>query len=136
MALQTLKSKLMLGAVGIVLFIMLLSATIVSVIIYQQNRETSFQLLKQSMAIVRDDIQSIQNRLVTNTRQATSTNDMGVNLEFVSSITFEEAESMGMESYYQNMVQGLYNIGLPAGIWKMAVYKLDGKLAVFVIIGK
>jgi len=136
MAIQKLKSKLILATLIIVLIVMVLSGTIVSFIIYQQNRETSYQFLKQSMGIVQDDILSIQTKLITNTKQAAAVGDMGVNLEFVSSMNYEEALSMGMESYYQTMVQGLYNIALPAGIWKMAVYKLDGGLAVFLIIGK
>lgn len=136
MAIQKLKSKLMLASLVIVLIVMLLSASIVSFIIYQQNRETSFQFLKQSMGIVQDDIHSMQNKLITNTRQAAAVGDMGINLEFVSSMSYQEAQSMGMESYFQTMVQGLCNIALPAGIWKMAVYKLDGDLAVFLIIEK
>ncbi|MCG8333990.1 MAG: HAMP domain-containing protein, partial [Proteobacteria bacterium] len=128
------KTKITMGALGIIIFTMTLTTIIVAVIIINQNRGISFKLVQQSMNIVRDDIIGVQEKLLEQSRQAAKANEMGANLEFISSMSYEMGAGMGFESMLQDMATTLYQIELTANIWKAAFYKKDGSLGGFALI--
>ena len=134
MAVQRVRTKIMLAAFVIIFFTMTLSSVIISFIIYGQNRDVSFQLLNQSMNIVRDDIVATEAKLLAQSRQASTSNEIGLNLEWVSTTSYEDGVLMGMENNLKNMMKGFYNIGLAANIWQTMIYKMDGSLVGFVVI--
>jgi len=128
------KTKIVTAAIGIIAITMIVSSAIVSYIIYGQNRDQSNQILQQSATIVRDDMAAIGKNLMSNTRQAAVSNDIGTNMSFAASMSYEEGESMGLVSTFQNMVQGAYSISLSGNIWKTAIYNQKNKLFGFVVI--
>ena len=128
------RTKIVLAVIGIIAVTMLISSAIVSFIIYGQNRDASYSLLRQSANIVRDDIGLLKRNLLSNTRQAATSNEMGTNIEFASSVSYEEGEPMGFKDTFQTMTGGLYNICLSGNIWKAAIYNKRKQLAGFTII--
>jgi len=128
------RTKIVLAVIGIIAVTMLISSAIVSFIIYGQNRDASYSLLRQSANIVRDDIGLLKRNLLSNTRQAATSNEMGTNIEFASSVSYEEGEPMGFKDTFQTMTGGLYNISLSGNIWKAAIYNKRKQLAGFTII--
>ncbi len=128
------KAKLVVAVVMIIAVTMLISSAIVSFIIYNQNSEASNQMLQRSATILRDDIAILGDSLLSNARQAATSNDMGTNLEFASSMSYEEGESMGMVSTYQSMTGGIYNICLTGNIWRAAIYNGKNELSGFAVI--
>ncbi|MFH2132765.1 MAG: methyl-accepting chemotaxis protein [bacterium] len=128
------KTKIILAVIGIIAVTMIISSAIVSFIIYQQNRDASYSLLRQSSNILRDDIDGLTQELLKNARQAATANDMGANIEFAASVSYKEGESMGMKSTYQAMSQGLYNIAQAGNIWKAAIYNKKNQLSGFTVI--
>lgn len=134
MAIRRVRTKIMLGAFFIVLFTMMLSTVIISFIIFGQSRDASFKLLHQSMNIVRDDVISIEKKLLLQSRQAASSNDIGLNIEWLSSSSYEDGNSMGMEDTFKTMMKGIFNIVLAANIWKTTIFTMDGSLVGFVVV--
>jgi methyl-accepting chemotaxis protein len=134
MLIRRVRTKILLGALAIVLFIMILSTLTLSFIIYDQNRTASFQLLVQSLNIIRDDVIAIGERLAAQTSQAASSNDIGINLDWAATTSYEDGVLMGMESTLQSLMTGTYNISQAADIWKTLIYAKNGELAGFVII--
>jgi len=128
------KAKMVAAVVAIIAVTMLISSAIVSFIIYGQNSEASNQMLQRSATILRDDIAILGDSLLSNARQAAASNDMGTNLEFASSMSYEEGESMGMVSTYQSMTEGIYNICLTGNIWRAAIYNGKNELSGFAVI--
>ncbi len=128
------KTKIILAVIGIIAVTMIVSSAIVSFIIYGQNREASNKLLQQSANILRDDISILKQNLLSNAVQAATSNDMGTNLEYASSVSYEEGESMGIKDTFQTMTGGMYNISLSGNIWKAAIYNNKKQLNGFTII--
>lgn len=136
MSINKVKTKILFAAVTIIIFTMILSTLIVSFIIYEQNRDASFGLLKQSLNIVRSDISSLEKKLLLQTSQAAEVNEMGSNLKFTSSMSYEEGADMGVDDTLKSMVNSVYNISKAANIWRAAIYTIDKKLVGFAILGK
>ncbi len=136
MVIRRVRTKIMLGAILVVFFIMTLSTVIVSFIIYGQNRDSSFKLLNQSINIIRDDVMSIEKNLRYQSRQLASSNDIGLNIDWVSSTSYEDGELMGIEDTLKTMMKGVYNISVAAGFWKTMIYEMDGDLVGFVIVNE
>ena len=128
------KAKLVAAVVAVIAITMIVSSAIVSFIIYGQNSDASNQMLQRSANILRDDITILGDSLLSNARQAATSNDMGTNLEFASSMSYEEVESMGMVITYQNMIEGLYNICLTGNIWRAVIYNGKNDLFGFAVI--
>ena len=128
------RTKIVLAVIGIIAVTMLISSAIVSFIIYGQNRDASYSLLRQSANIVRDDIGLLKRNLLSNTRQAATSNEMGTNIEFASSASYEEGKQMGFKDTFQTMSGSLYNICLSGNIWQAAIYNKRKQLAGFTII--
>jgi methyl-accepting chemotaxis protein len=128
------RTKIVLAVIGIIAVTMLISSAIVSFIIYGQNRDASYSLLRQSANIVRDDIGLLKQNLLSNTRQAATSNEMGTNIEFASSASYEEGKQMGFKDTFQTMSGSLYNICLSGNIWQAAIYNKRKQLAGFTII--
>jgi methyl-accepting chemotaxis protein len=128
------KTKIVLAVIGIIAVTMIVSSAIVSFIIYGQNREASNKLLQQSANILRDDISILKQNLLSNSDQAATSNDMGTNLEYASSVSYEEGESMGIKDTFQTMSGGLYSISRSGNIWKAAIYNQKKQLAGFSVI--
>ena len=132
MAIQRVKTKIMLSGIGIICFIMILSGLIVSYFIFEQNRDNSFQLLHQSMNITKDTIVDIENKLYMQSQQAAAANDLGLNLDWANTTSFDDGQLLGMESTLKTIMKGINNISLAGSIWRMSVYKMDRSLLGFV----
>jgi len=128
------KTKIITAAIGIIAVTMMVSSAIVSFIIYGQNREQSNRILEQSATIVRDDISLIEKNLLNNARQASAANDIGSNIAFAASLSYEDGEAMGLNSTYQTLVKGLNNICRTGNIWKTVVYNQKNRLFGFAVV--
>ncbi len=127
---QKVKSKLILGALGMVLFTMALSIAGATIFIHRQNRQAAAAQLRQAMDIIRDDIQAKSRKLLGDTRQMVSAEDMDANVKYL----FEEKESPYLNrNVYREVVGKLSAIAVAGDIWRTVAYDRDGDLIGFVI---
>ncbi|MBF0121616.1 MAG: HAMP domain-containing protein [Desulfobacterales bacterium] len=130
-----LKNKLMFGALGIAIFIILISTTVASVIIGKQNREASNKVLIKAGNIIIDDIEALQIKLLSESRQMATINDMGTKIQFLIDEK-NGADPMLTRSSYREVVRDIHNIGIAGQLWKITIYDLHSDLIAFVIIDK
>ncbi|MDM8551575.1 hypothetical protein QUF72_15925 [Desulfobacterales bacterium HSG2] len=78
-----LKNKLSLMTLCIVIFIMTLSTVSVWVIISQQNREASADLIRKSFGVIKDDLSSKREKLLADSRQIAGLSDMNMKIELL-----------------------------------------------------
>jgi hypothetical protein len=127
-----LRTKIMSGAVSIVVLLMVLSTAIISFIIYGQNKEVSSSLLRQSMNLVKDEMSLINDRLLVNSKQMSTGNNMGNRLKYITSMPFKEVVGPIGRGTMRDMITSVLNISLTAGIYKTAIYNNDGNLLGFI----
>ncbi len=129
------KNKIMLNTSAILIIVMVISTITVSYLITNQNRKASNDLLKKSFNIIRQEIKTSANNLLSSSRQMAATNGMPDKIQLL----FSEKESDDMvltESVYHEVVSSLYNLGQSTDISRIRVYDMDGDLVAFLKIGK
>jgi hypothetical protein len=127
---QKVKSKLILGALGMVLFTMALSIVGATLFIHRQNRQAATAQLRQAMDIIRDDIQAKSGKLLGDTRQMVSAEEIGAKVKYL----FEEKESPYLNrNVYREVVGKLSAIAVAGDIWRTVAYDRDGDLIGFAI---
>ncbi len=122
------------GALGIVAMTMILSSVIISIIIYRQNRETSYGMLEQTMNIIRDDLLSKTNKILRHTQQIADSENLGVSMQFINELNIDDGLDYTAKTVYQEIVMSLYTVSRTANLAKSAIYSKDGRLMTFVIL--
>jgi len=128
-----LKNKLMVMALSMVIFVMVVSTMVVSIVINIQNRNASNDLLKKSFTIIADDISEVKEKLAADSRQMATINDMSTTIKYITEYN-QGVEEITMNEIYQRIVKDIYNVGMRGNVWKMAFFDFAGDLIAFVII--
>jgi len=123
-----LRTKIMTGAVALVILMMVLSTLTASLIIYRQNRDAASKLLEKTMQLVEEDLKGLEETLMNNGRQIANKTDIISNLNFVNSMSLQEAIESGMKMNYQKLATVLFDSGQAAELTKAAAYRVDGLL--------
>ncbi|MDD5205218.1 MAG: hypothetical protein PHS17_07340, partial [Desulfobacterales bacterium] len=116
---MTLKSKLVAGSLGMVVLVMTASAVVVSLVIQKQNRTASYQALDKSLSVLREELSLMQEKLLSDTRQMATINEMGSQLKFIRD--FQSNQSMIAEPL-RKMTYSVGQVGMTGKMWKNAVY--------------
>ena len=127
---MTLKSKLVAGSLGMVVLVMTASAVVVSLVIQKQNRTASYQALDKSLSVLREELSLMQEKLLSDTRQMATINEMGSQLKFIRD--FQGNQSMITEPL-RKMTYSVGQVGMTGKMWKNAVYGADGVLKTFTL---
>ena len=128
-----LKNKLMLMALSMVIFVTIVSTVVVCIVVNKQNRNASNDLLKRSFTIIFDDISVIKEKLVADSRQMATINDMSSRIKYIAEYNRKVKEE-DIGTTYQEVVQDIYNVGMMGNVWKMVFYDSEGDLMAFAII--
>ncbi len=128
-----LKTKLLAGALGIIIFLMVLSILGTSIIISRQNQETSYNYLRQSLSVIRDEISSMTKKLLINSRQISQSGNMGDNISFLEELRGTEGMESTVASTFKTVAKIMFNISQISDIWKTAMYDSKGDLLCFII---
>ena len=130
MKIVSLKNKLIAGSLAIVILVMLASAVVVSVVINRQNKSASFDNIEKSINIARDELSSMQTKLLSDTNQMAVNNEIGATLQFI--MDFQDDVGM-IEDPLMKLALGVGQIGRMGNLWKSAVYDLKGRLNIFAV---
>ncbi|MBU2513340.1 HAMP domain-containing protein [bacterium] len=127
-----LRLKITAGALGLVILIMTLSTIIISLIIYDQNRDASFSRVDQSMKLIQDDLLNMGVKLLNHTKQIANTETLASSIEFIKMMDpTQELDSTG-KATYQEIAASLHTIARTANLARTAVYSETGNLIAFV----
>ena len=130
MKIVSLKNKLVAGSLAMIVLVMLASAVVMSVVINGQNKAASFENIEKSLNIVRDELLSMQTKLLSDAHQMAVNNEMGVSLKFITN--FQNEVDM-IKHPLQELASGVGQIGKVGNLWKVAVYDLQGQLNIFAL---
>ncbi|MBF0453017.1 MAG: SpoIIE family protein phosphatase [Candidatus Magnetomorum sp.] len=126
-----LRQEILIGAIGISVFIIIVSMTAVIHVIQQQNDTLSFDKLKQSFHIIFDDISARQKNILAATRQLSKVPKMGLTIQYLVNYGKYEIGNVSLRSTYQKMALQAKEIAQAAGIWQLAIYDGEGDLMAF-----
>lgn len=132
---MTLKTKVTLGSTVFLIILAVISTFTVSIIINRQNREASNDLLRKSFSLIVEFITSRQEKLLVDSRQMATINNMGATVANV----IDNRESflyVMLRPRYTQMAESLYNISSNAEIQKAFIYNVNGDLMAYTIIDK
>ncbi|MFH2130230.1 MAG: methyl-accepting chemotaxis protein [bacterium] len=127
-----LSNKLIAGALGIVLFVLICSTSITLFVIYRQNLNQAEHLLNQSIRIMRDDMSLTGRNLLVSSHQISISGEMGSKVNFMRQQGAEGAEFNVIMNTAREMVKSIYNNAITGNLWKVAIYDKNGDLTAFV----
>ena len=126
-----LKTRLIFGALGMVILVMIASSLVVSIIINKQNENTSNNQLKKSLDIIRDDLLAKQEKLILDSRQMATIDGMGGKIDFLYEFKSDKDPTM-TKNAYREITNNIFNIASASNLWKAGIYDVDGDLGSFV----
>lgn len=127
-----LKNKLILSSLIMVIFVMVASTVVVSIIVRRQSEQISNDQIQKALNIVRNDLLERKQKILTDSRQMATTDDLGSSIKFLREYK-SKAYATITNSTYKTVSNNIYQIGMTGGIWKTYVYDIDGDLISFSI---
>ena len=125
-----LRTKIIVGAVAMLLLMAIGSTVAVSIIINKQNRLSSYDYIDKSFNIIKDDITRNRNKLVSDSHQLATINEMGNNVKYLLETGSTFKYTMVRE-IYEKIAKSFFNVAATANATTAALYGYDGKLIAF-----
>lgn len=127
-----LKSKLIAGSLIMVLFVMIASTIVVSIIVRQQSEGMSHDQVRNAVNIVQNDLLEKEQKILSDARQMATTGDLGSSIKFLRDYKSKDSATITRITYI-DVSKNIYQIGMTSGMWKSFVYDIDGDLIAFSI---
>lgn len=126
-----LRTKLIAASVAMLLVPMAVSISVVFIIITQQNKTTSFEQIRKSADIIRDDLAEKQKKLLGDAVQLASINGMGSRIKFLATFKGNESSTTMVENSSRDTTRDVFQIGRTGNLFQVAVYDALGDLTSF-----
>jgi methyl-accepting chemotaxis protein len=120
-----LKHKLFFGGLGIVFFVMTISTWVVAYFLQAHNKTETDEKLSRAMNIIRYEFSLISEKLLTDSRQIASANNMGSKLKFLLE---EKSRPFMTKDTYREAAEGVFSIAMIGNIRKTWVYDIEGDI--------
>ena len=127
-----LKNKLIFVSLALAILVMVVTTTVVSMVIDRQNIGASYDRLKNSLNIIREDLEAKQKKLLFDAHQASTIDDMAGKIKFLYNYK-KEGDSSVTQNTFREIASSLFNVGSTSGLWEMGIYDLDGDLNGFLV---
>ncbi len=131
---MSLKKKLILGAIGLVILIMIACLSFVSILVSKQNKTIANTQVKSAINVIRQDLLDKQNKLLADALQMASANKMASKIAYLNDNKREKNIHL-LHAQYQTIVDAIYQVGQTSDLWKMAIYDMEGDLKAFAFRG-
>ncbi len=128
-----LKYNLLMGSLAMVVVVMTASLVAVFMLLGKQNRQASYDLLGKSLNIVRDDLITRKDEILSQARQLATMNEMGSRLKFLYEYKNDDPDLTVTKTTYNDSAIDFFQIMKRGGLWKSALYDRDGDLRVFAL---
>ena len=132
---MSLKKKLIFGAGGLVILIMIATLFLVSVLVTKQNKNIADKQVLSAVNVIRQDLLDKQNKLMADALQMASANQMASKIAYLNE-NKREPNIRLLHAQYQTIVGAIYQVGQTSDLWKMAIYDMEGDLKVFAVRGE
>ena len=130
---KSLKNRIVIGVPVIFIVVMLVVTVIVSVIFSKQNRKTANTLIKNTFNIIRYTISERQEKLLFDSRQMASIDNMGRKIKYVTeSRSYFKYDTL--RPTYIKIAGVIYGTSITANIWRAGIYNSGGDLMAFAVI--
>jgi len=130
---KSLKNKIIIGVPVIFIVVMLVVTVIVSVILSKQNRKAANTLIQNTFNIIRYNISERQEKLLFDSRQMASIDNMGRKIKYVTeSRSYFKYDTL--RPTYIKIAGVMYSTSITANIWKAGIYNSGGDLMAFAVI--
>ncbi len=131
---MSLKKKLIFGAGGLVVLIMVITLSLVSVLVTKQNKAIADKQVLSAVNVIRQDLLDKQHKLLADAQQMASANKMASKIAYLNDNKREKNIQL-LHGQYQTVINAVFQVGRTSDLWKMAVYDMDGDLRVFALRG-
>lgn len=128
-----LKTKLIAASVVMLLVPMVLSIAIVYIVITQQNRSISFDQIRKSADIVREDLSEKQRKVLGDATQLANVNSMGSRVKFLLGFKGNDALATTAENSSREAAKDILQVGRTGELWQAAIYDVQGDLMCFAV---
>ena len=129
---MSLKKKLIFGAIGLVVFIMISSVLIVSILVTKQNKSTANDQIKSAINVIKQDLLDKQTKLLSNTFQMASANKMASKVAYLNEQKHDKSIHL-YHAQYQTITNTIHQVGKTSDLAKMAIYDMEGDLKAFAV---
>ena len=104
-----LKHKFLIGSLAMVFLVMVASTTAVYIVLGEQNKKVSYELLVNSINIARDDLSAKLKKTFKEATQLATMNDMGSRSKFI--YEYKESDTEGItRTTYNDITNDIYQI--------------------------
>ncbi len=131
---MSLKKKLIFGAIGLVIMIMIASLSFVSILVTKQNKTIADSQVLSAINVIRQDLLDKQGKLLADAMQMASANKMASKIAYLNDNKREKNIHL-LHAQYQTIVDAIYQVGQTSDLWKMAIYDMEGDLKAFAVRG-
>ena len=128
----TLKHKLILGSMAMILLVMLASSVAVFVLLNKQSQKNSYDMLQKSINIAQDDLSAKRAETLAENRQLATMNDMGSRTKFLYEYKTSNDQNM-TKTTYDEITNDLFQIMKRGALSQAVLYDRDGDLRAFVV---
>lgn len=132
---MSLKKKLIFGAIGLVILIMIATLSVVSILVTKQNKSIANSQVKSAINVIRQDLLDKQAKLKADASQMASANKMPSKIAYLNDNKREKNIHL-LHAQYQTVVDAIYQVGQTSDLWKMAIYDMEGDLKAFAVRGE
>lgn len=126
-----LRTKTIMGTASLLIFVMLISTVVVSIIVNRQNRQTSDDLINKSFTITNEFLSQRMKKQLLDTSQMAKRNEMGEKLKFINNLS-----GMNYSLYldmYRKTVIAIYELSMIANLDRTTIYNTKGEFIAAVI---
>ncbi|MBL7205689.1 MAG: hypothetical protein ISS63_15390 [Desulfobacteraceae bacterium] len=129
-----LSNKIILGGILIVVFSMVISTIIISIVVRKQNQEEALRKLEQAYVVIRDDISKQKENLLNQTVKLASREGIGEEVQYFRDAKSREDGGVAVEGLCQGLAQTLYETAGMGNLWKVSIYDLEGDLVALTVM--
>ncbi len=127
---MTLKHKIVIRALAMILTVVVFSVSAVAVIMNRQQRQNSEIIIKKAYSVIEKTMMEKEKHILYYSGQMASGNSIGLNMKYISE-NKDQAEHLIMQATYQSVADGIHTVARSASVWEAAVYDADGELTAF-----
>jgi len=130
---RSLKNKILINISACFITVMMILTVLLSVVISRQNRKITQSLLQNTFNIIRYTIGEKQKKLLLDSAQMATQNDMSGMVDYVTTNQRYFKYSI-MKPTYLKIANSLYNTGMTANIYQSCIYGMNRELIAFSMI--
>lgn len=136
MVITSLKNKLLLGAIGISMVMVLASMVAVSWMIDQQYLQHSTTLLRSASNVIEADLKKRKLDMLAASRQLAMQKNLGSTIWYLGQYAQSNLDRTTLLNTYQQLTQDTWKIGRVAKVSSVAIYGGNGQLVTFALFAR